>query len=266
MDLATLKELIRGNELIVAPVVLQPDHGAAGAGGRLQGDLSLRRDARLGEERHRGQPDAAGDGRRGGRHPRRPASCRWCSTPAAAGAIRCTSIAPSRSPRPRASRRSRSRTSCCRGGSSTMSASTIWCRPSSSCKKLKEALAARTDPNLVIIARTNARRAGGIEEAIRRGEAFAKAGADMVFCFTRDPEEVRMVGERVPHAADDVRAGRRLRDVEALARRLRQARLPAGGVVRHGVRRDVQGGAAVLPVPRQRHDWTRSSAPAAATP
>src|SRR5215510_6149307 len=44
-------------------------------------------------------------------------------------------------------------------------------------KKLKEAIAARTDPNLVIIARTNARRAGGIEEAIRRGEAFAKAGA-----------------------------------------------------------------------------------------
>ena len=66
-------------------------------------------------------------------------------------------------------------------------------------QKLKEALAARTDPNLVIIARTNARRAGGIDEAIRRGEAFAKAGADMVFCFTREPEEVRMVGERVPH-------------------------------------------------------------------
>jgi 2-methylisocitrate lyase-like PEP mutase family enzyme len=65
-------------------------------------------------------------------------------------------------------------------------------------KKLKEALAARTDPNLVIIARTNARRAGGIEEAIRRGEAFAKAGADMVFSFTRNPEEVRMIGERLP--------------------------------------------------------------------
>ena len=66
-------------------------------------------------------------------------------------------------------------------------------------QKLKEALAARTDPDLVIVARTNARRAGGIEEAIRRGVAFAEAGADMVFCFTRNPEEVRMVGERVPH-------------------------------------------------------------------
>jgi 2-methylisocitrate lyase-like PEP mutase family enzyme len=65
-------------------------------------------------------------------------------------------------------------------------------------KKLKEALAARSDPDLVIIARTNARRAGGLDEAIRRGVAFAEAGADMVFCFTRNPEEVRMVGERVP--------------------------------------------------------------------
>jgi 2-methylisocitrate lyase-like PEP mutase family enzyme len=66
-------------------------------------------------------------------------------------------------------------------------------------QKLKEALAARTNPDLVIVARTNARRApGGIEEAIRRGVAFAEAGADMVFCFTRNPEEVRMVGERVP--------------------------------------------------------------------
>jgi 2-methylisocitrate lyase-like PEP mutase family enzyme len=64
--------------------------------------------------------------------------------------------------------------------------------------KLKEALAARTDPDLVIIARTNARRAGGLDEAIRRSVAFAEAGADMVFCFSRNPEEVRMIGERVP--------------------------------------------------------------------
>jgi methylisocitrate lyase len=64
--------------------------------------------------------------------------------------------------------------------------------------KLKEALAARTDPDLVIIARTNARRAGGLDEAIRRSVAFAEAGADMVFCYSREPDEVRMIGERVP--------------------------------------------------------------------
>ena len=67
-------------------------------------------------------------------------------------------------------------------------------------KKLKEALAARTDPNLVIVARTNARRTpGGMDEVVRRGVAFAEAGADMVFCFTRNPEEMRYVSERVPH-------------------------------------------------------------------
>src|SRR6266404_2081762 len=65
-------------------------------------------------------------------------------------------------------------------------------------EKIKAALAARSDPDLVIIARTNARRTDGLDEAIRRGEAFHKAGADMLFSFTRNPEEVRMVGERLP--------------------------------------------------------------------
>jgi methylisocitrate lyase len=65
-------------------------------------------------------------------------------------------------------------------------------------KKLAEALAARTDPGLMIIARTNARRVGGLDEALRRSEAFQKAGADMVFCYTRNAEELRKVGERLP--------------------------------------------------------------------
>jgi methylisocitrate lyase len=65
-------------------------------------------------------------------------------------------------------------------------------------KKLKEALAARTSPDLLIIARTNARRTDGIDEAMRRAEAFHKAGADMLFCYTRSPEEIRTVGERLP--------------------------------------------------------------------
>jgi methylisocitrate lyase len=64
--------------------------------------------------------------------------------------------------------------------------------------KIKEALAARTDPDLVIIARTNARRVGGLDDALRRCEAFHRAGADMLFCFTRDAEEMRIVGERLP--------------------------------------------------------------------
>jgi 2-methylisocitrate lyase-like PEP mutase family enzyme len=64
-------------------------------------------------------------------------------------------------------------------------------------KKLNEALAARTDPNLLIIARTNAVRVGGIDEAVRRGETYRKAGADLVFCFTRKAEELRFVAERL---------------------------------------------------------------------
>ena len=65
-------------------------------------------------------------------------------------------------------------------------------------KKLEEALAARTNPALMIIARTNARRVGGLDEALRRSEAFHKAGADMIFCYTRNAEEMRKVGERLP--------------------------------------------------------------------
>jgi 2-methylisocitrate lyase-like PEP mutase family enzyme len=65
-------------------------------------------------------------------------------------------------------------------------------------KKLAEAFAAGNNADLVIIARTNARRVGGLDDALRRGEAFHKAGADMLFVYTRGPEEMRIVGERLP--------------------------------------------------------------------
>jgi methylisocitrate lyase len=65
-------------------------------------------------------------------------------------------------------------------------------------EKIKAAIAARTDPALVIIGRTNARRVHDLDEALRRGEAFKKAGADMIFVHTRNPEEMRIVGERLP--------------------------------------------------------------------
>ncbi len=64
--------------------------------------------------------------------------------------------------------------------------------------KVREAIAARTNPDLVIIARTNTRRVHGLDDALRRGEAFHRAGADMLFIFTRDAEEMRYVGERLP--------------------------------------------------------------------
>jgi 2-methylisocitrate lyase-like PEP mutase family enzyme len=65
-------------------------------------------------------------------------------------------------------------------------------------QKMEEAVAARTDPNLVIIGRTNARRLLGMDEALRRAEALKKAGADMLFIHARDAEEMRLIGERLP--------------------------------------------------------------------
>ena len=65
-------------------------------------------------------------------------------------------------------------------------------------EKIKEALAARSDPDLVIIARTNARRVHDLDEALRRADLFRRAGADMIFVHTRSAEEMRIVGERLP--------------------------------------------------------------------
>ena len=47
--------------------------------------------------------------------------------------------------------------------------------------KLHAALDARTDPDFVIIARTDAVASMGLEEAIRRGRSYIEAGADMIF-------------------------------------------------------------------------------------
>ena len=63
--------------------------------------------------------------------------------------------------------------------------------------KIREAVAARNDPDLLIIGRTNALRPYDMDEALRRGEAYREAGADMVFVHTRNPDEMRMIGERL---------------------------------------------------------------------
>lgn len=47
--------------------------------------------------------------------------------------------------------------------------------------KIEAALAARRDPDFIIIARTDAASGHGLDEAIRRGQAYRKAGADVVF-------------------------------------------------------------------------------------
>ena len=47
--------------------------------------------------------------------------------------------------------------------------------------KVRAALAARTDPALVIVGRTSALQAGGLDEAVARARAYAEAGADALF-------------------------------------------------------------------------------------
>ncbi len=48
-------------------------------------------------------------------------------------------------------------------------------------EKIKVACDARRDPDMLIIARTDARQTDGFEGAMRRAEAYAEAGADIVF-------------------------------------------------------------------------------------
>lgn len=55
--------------------------------------------------------------------------------------------------------------------------------------KIKVAVDSREDPNFLIIARTDARTALGLDEALRRGEAFAEAGADVLFIESPETEE-----------------------------------------------------------------------------
>jgi 2-methylisocitrate lyase-like PEP mutase family enzyme len=47
--------------------------------------------------------------------------------------------------------------------------------------KIEAAVAARRDPDFIIIARTDAAEAHGLDEAIKRARAFRKAGADALF-------------------------------------------------------------------------------------
>jgi len=47
--------------------------------------------------------------------------------------------------------------------------------------KIEAAVAARRDPDFIIIARTDSATGMGLDEAIRRGQAYRKAGADVVF-------------------------------------------------------------------------------------
>lgn len=55
--------------------------------------------------------------------------------------------------------------------------------------KVKVAVDSRHDSNFLVIARTDARSGLGFEEAVRRGQAYAEAGADIVFVEALQSED-----------------------------------------------------------------------------
>lgn len=66
-------------------------------------------------------------------------------------------------------------------------------------RKLRAALAARTDPDLFLVARTDARSPLGLDEAIARAQTYAEVGADAVFVDApHSVAELRRIGAEVP--------------------------------------------------------------------
>src|SRR2546425_10037058 len=74
--------------------------------------------------------------------------------------------------------------------------------------KVKEAVAARRNPDFLIVARTNAIRASSMDDALRRGDAYRKAGADLLLLsMAHKPEQLRAIAERLGGPLKDL-AGR----------------------------------------------------------
>ena len=64
--------------------------------------------------------------------------------------------------------------------------------------KVKEAVAARRSSEFLIVGRTNAMRASDMDDALRRGEAYRRAGADLVLLsMANRPEQLRAIAERL---------------------------------------------------------------------
>jgi 2-methylisocitrate lyase-like PEP mutase family enzyme len=66
-------------------------------------------------------------------------------------------------------------------------------------KKLEIACESRASEDFLIVARTDARTEHGLDEALRRSEAYIKAGADILFLESPESiEEMRIITERFP--------------------------------------------------------------------
>jgi len=79
------------------------------------------------------------------------------------------------------------------------------------CRRIAVAAEARSDRDFLIVARTDARSALGLDEALRRAEAYVKAGADALFVESPESEaEMARIGGSfdVPLLANMVEGGR----------------------------------------------------------
>jgi 2-methylisocitrate lyase-like PEP mutase family enzyme len=77
--------------------------------------------------------------------------------------------------------------------------------------KIRVAVESRSDPNFLIIARTDARTTHGLDEALRRAEVYARAGADLLFVESPESiEEMERIGKAfdLPLVANMVEGGR----------------------------------------------------------
>jgi 2-methylisocitrate lyase-like PEP mutase family enzyme len=77
--------------------------------------------------------------------------------------------------------------------------------------KIRVAVESRSDPNFLVIARTDSRTTLGLDEALRRAEAYLEAGADLLFIESPESvEEMARIGGTfdVPLVANMVEGGR----------------------------------------------------------
>ena len=78
-------------------------------------------------------------------------------------------------------------------------------------EKIRAASEHRTDPDFVIIARTDARAVTSLDDAIERGNRYAEAGADLIFVEApQTMDEIRRVAREVkaPLLANMVQGGK----------------------------------------------------------
>ena len=107
--------------------------------------------------------------------------------------------------------------------------------------KLRAAVEARRDPDLLIIARTDAVAVTGVDDAIARARAFAEAGADVLFVEapTSEDDIARVATELRRRRPAGLQLGRGRQDAPAVAGADHRARLLAGHLPdRHAAGRD----------------------------